>query len=64
MVIEWKKSSASNSQGNCLEMARQDAGIILIRESDEPNAIVATTPEKLAAFIEGVRRGDFDEFVL
>jgi hypothetical protein len=62
MELKWKKSSASGSQGNCVELAEQ-GDLILIRESEHPETVIATTPEKLAAFIEGARRGDFDEFV-
>ncbi|MGW2409961.1 DUF397 domain-containing protein [Streptomyces sp. NPDC001739] len=39
------------------------AGEILLRESDDPHVIVRTTPEKLAAFILGVKNGEFDHFV-
>nr|WP_307811103.1 DUF397 domain-containing protein [Streptomyces sp. 9-7] len=39
------------------------AGKILLRESDDPHVIVRTTPEKLAAFILGVKNGEFDHFV-
>ncbi|WP_236240712.1 DUF397 domain-containing protein [Streptomyces sp. CC228A] len=61
--IKWKKSSYSGAGGEqCLETARV-AGEILLRESDSPNVIVRTTPEKLAAFILGVKNGEFDDLV-
>ncbi|MFD9814566.1 DUF397 domain-containing protein [Streptomyces sp. NPDC059080] len=61
--IEWQKSSfSSGASEQCLETAIAD-GEILLRESDDPTVIVKTTPEKLAAFILGVKNGEFDHFV-
>jgi hypothetical protein len=61
--IKWQKSSFSGGGGEqCLETAIVD-GEILLRESDDPTVIVKTTPEKLAAFLLGVKNGEFDHFV-
>ncbi|QKW50634.1 DUF397 domain-containing protein [Streptomyces buecherae] len=60
--IKWQKSSFSGGGGEqCLELANA-AGEILVRESDDPNVILKTTPAKLRAFIQGVRAGEFDHF--
>lgn len=64
MDREWTKSSTSNSQGNCIEIAEGDnPGELLIRESDSPIVHVRTTRENFRAFVEGARLGDFDRFV-
>ncbi|MFF4606156.1 DUF397 domain-containing protein [Streptomyces sp. NPDC001339] len=62
--LEWQKSSFSNggNPDNCIELAPTD-GAILMRESDDPNVIVTTTPAKLRAFIQGVKAGEFDHLV-
>ncbi|WP_326695603.1 DUF397 domain-containing protein [Streptomyces sp. NBC_01766] len=60
--IQWRKSSYSEQAGNCLEVAVVD-GDVLVRESDDPAAIVRTTPAKLAAFLEGAKAGEFDDLV-
>ncbi|MEU3316576.1 DUF397 domain-containing protein [Streptomyces sp. NPDC006662] len=60
--ITWQKSSKSADTGNCLELSAH-LGAILIRESDEPDTIVTTTPAKLAAFIHGVKAGEFDHLI-
>lgn len=61
--IKWQKSSFSSGDSpQCLETAMV-AGEILLRESDDPDVIVKTTPEKLAAFILGIKNGEFDHFV-
>ncbi|MEU9789391.1 DUF397 domain-containing protein [Streptomyces sparsogenes] len=58
--IQWRKSSFSGAQGpDCVEVALC-AATTLIRESDDPRVVLATTPKRLAAFIAGVKAGDFD----
>jgi hypothetical protein len=61
MEIQWRKSSFSDGNGNCLEISSRD-GVILLRESDDPELIIRTTPAKLRAFLEGAKAGEFDDF--
>ncbi|MFG2173751.1 DUF397 domain-containing protein [Streptomyces niveus] len=60
--ISWQKSSFSTGNTNCVELATSGDSILL-RESDSPHEIVATSPEKLRAFILGVKAGEFDHLV-
>ncbi|KOU04655.1 hypothetical protein ADK86_08340 [Streptomyces sp. NRRL F-5755] len=55
----WQKSSYSEPEGNCVELRRHGSSIEL-RESDNPDAVISTTREKLAALIAGVKGGGFD----
>lgn len=61
--IRWQKSSFSSGgdEGQCIEIATE-GGTVLLRESDAPGAVVTTTPEKLRAFLLGVKAGEFDHF--
>ncbi|MFJ2871914.1 DUF397 domain-containing protein [Streptomyces sp. NPDC086993] len=59
--IEWQKSSFSGGGEQCVEVARQDEEI-LVRESDDPHAVTRTSRSKFAAFIQGVKAGEFDHF--
>ncbi|WP_329386705.1 DUF397 domain-containing protein [Streptomyces sp. NBC_01716] len=59
--IKWQKSSFSGSGAQCVEVAEHN-GAILLRESDEPNAITTTNRDKFAAFIAGIKAGEFDHF--
>jgi Domain of unknown function (DUF397) len=61
-AYNWQKSSYSGNAANCVYVATAEDGTIKIRESDDPEAIVTTTPEKLKAFILGVKAGEFDHF--
>ncbi|MFI0821715.1 DUF397 domain-containing protein [Streptomyces sp. NPDC021098] len=57
----WRKSSFSgtNAENHCVELAAQD-GKISLRESDDPAAVVTTTPASLGIFIRTAKRGALD----
>ncbi|MEU0283288.1 DUF397 domain-containing protein [Streptomyces sp. NPDC088147] len=62
--IEWQKSSFSGGDNNpnCVELASVD-GQIKMRESETPDTVVTTSPEKLRAFLLGVKAGEFDHLI-
>ena len=56
----WRKSSRSNGQGQCVEVARLDQAIA-VRDSKDPSGPALTfTPAEWAAFIAGAKDGEFD----
>lgn len=59
---EWRKSSASNPSGNCVELAVLADGGVAVRNSRYPGgpALVYTRAE-VAAFLTGVLNGEFDD---
>ncbi|MFP8942703.1 DUF397 domain-containing protein [Streptomyces fenghuangensis] len=62
--IDWQKSSFSEGEGaNCIELAAQ-RGSVLIRESDIPELIIATSPESLKSLLRGAKNGEFDHLTL
>lgn len=61
-VAHWQKSRASNPSGNSVEVGEAGADVLVLRESDNPDEHVHTTREKFAAFIEGVKNGEYDHF--
>jgi Domain of unknown function (DUF397) len=60
--VQWRKSRASNPSGNCVEVAELPDGGIAVRNSRDPQgpALVYTRAE-VAAFLTGVRNGEFDD---
>ncbi|MFJ9213557.1 DUF397 domain-containing protein [Streptomyces sp. NPDC102264] len=62
MDIQWRKSSKSSDDedSNCLELA-EHGDEILMRESDNPDVIIHTTPTRLRAFLDSAKQGTFDD---
>jgi Domain of unknown function (DUF397) len=57
----WRKATASNSQGACVEVARLPGGTRAVRDSKDPaGPHLEFTPAEWAAFTTGVRSGEFD----
>lgn len=57
----WRKSSYSINGSNCIELA--DAGdAVVVRDSKHPDSGHLTlTRAELAAFIAGIKAGEFDD---
>jgi hypothetical protein len=53
-AIHWQKSSFSNDEGSCVELATID-GTLALRESDDPDEVVTTTPPRLRALLRHIR---------
>lgn len=58
----WRKSSysADAPDNACVELAQTPDAAILLRESDEPHTVIATTPAALRALTRAVKAGRFD----
>ncbi|MEV0261008.1 DUF397 domain-containing protein [Streptomyces sp. NPDC050617] len=56
----WQKSSFSGADNNqnCVELA-ECSGVIKVRESDTPDTVLSTTPEKLRGLILSVKADAF-----
>jgi hypothetical protein len=65
LAVIWRKSSASNATGSCVEVAALDDGQIAVRNSRHPTgpALVYLRAE-MAAFVAGAKNGEFDDLCL
>lgn len=61
--VRWRKATASNATGSCVELGAVGGGIVM-RNSRDPNgpALLYTRGE-IAAFIDGVKSGEFDDLI-
>ena len=62
--VRWVKSSHSNAEGNCVEVAALVGGGVAVRNSRDPEGpALVYTPDELAAFLAGAKDGEFDHLV-
>jgi predicted secreted Zn-dependent protease len=60
MIMEWRKSSHSGTNGQCVEIAATP-GQVLIRDSkDREGPILTFSADEWRAFAAGVRDGELD----
>ena len=59
---QWHKSTRSNGQGDCVEVATNLADVVAVRDTkDNGNGpVLFFTPTEWAAFVHGTKAGEFD----
>lgn len=63
--MRFRKATASGGNDSCVEVARADDGGAVVRHSKDPDGPrIAFNPSEWQAFLDGVRKGEFDLGVL
>ncbi len=61
-TVRWRKSTASNPSGNCVELAELAGGDVALRNSRFPaGPVLVGTRAAVAAFVRAARNGEFDD---
>lgn len=55
----WRKSSRSSGSGNCVEFATE-GDVVWLRDSRDPETMLAFSADDWQTFLAGVKAGDFD----
>jgi hypothetical protein len=59
--MRWRKSSFSQGDGQCVEVASPDSSTVLMRNSRHPEAGTLAVPSVVAAtFIAACKSGEYD----
>lgn len=60
--VTWRKSRHSGQLGNCIETAALDSSGVAMRNSRHPSGpALIFTRDEMAAFLAGVKDGEFDD---
>lgn len=58
---QWRKSSRSSDQGQCVELALNIPGVGAVRDSKAPEqGALVFTPAQLQSFLSKVKSGELD----
>jgi hypothetical protein len=61
-TVQWRKSTASNPSGNCVELAELAGGDVALRNSRFPaGPVLVGTRAAVAAFVLAARSGELDD---
>jgi hypothetical protein len=57
---QWRKSTRSANDGNCVEVADLDTGVGVRDSKDTTGPVLVFAPARWRAFVDGTKAGEFD----
>lgn len=57
----WRKASASNPSGNCVELAPHGEDVAMRNSRHPDGPVLLFTRAEVTAFLDGACRGEFDD---
>jgi Domain of unknown function (DUF397) len=60
--LRWIKATKSYGASACVELA-PSGEFVLLRDSKNPHVLLSYSPAEIDAFLDGVKRGEFDHLV-
>ena len=61
-TARWQKSTRSMGAAQCVEVARLPGGDVAVRDSKDQNGpVLVYTPAEWHAFLDGAKKGEFDD---
>ena len=60
MDSTFRKSTKSYAQGDCVEVAKTDEGIVVRDSKNRDKGTLTFTPDEWDAFVVGAKNGEFD----
>ncbi len=61
--LTWRKAQLSTNNGSCVEIASVVGKIALRDSKDASGPILVYTPAEWSAFLDGAKKGEFDDLV-
>jgi Domain of unknown function (DUF397) len=64
-AVDWRKSARSNSQGNCVELARLGGRRVGMRDSKHPTGpALVFGADEIASWIGDLKAGHYDHLLV
>ena len=62
--VTWRRPAAAPTDGESVEFAVLDDGQVAVRNAGDPEGpVLVYTPAEIAAFVDGAKKGEFDDMV-
>ncbi len=56
------RTAVKSSGGSCVQVARHD-GVIMVTHSKRPDPAIVYSIQEFDAFLDGAKKGEFDDFL-